>query len=79
MTARPWYIQAADLSHRLFVLGLLGFSGYLGYGVVRSIQFNAQKKALRQAQERAAAGTGEGVQADAQPQQLPDASQLSSK
>lgn len=24
---RPWYIQATDVAHRVFVIGIIGFSG----------------------------------------------------
>lgn len=44
MSGRPWYVKAADVTHRTTVLGIIGFSGYLGYGIYRQIMQNYHKK-----------------------------------
>lgn len=44
MAGRPWYAQAADLAHRLTVLGILGFSGYLCYNIGTAVQHNFQRR-----------------------------------
>lgn len=49
--ARPWYIQAMDASHRLTVLGILGFSGYLTFIAFKGIEANAMRKAHKKLEE----------------------------
>lgn len=44
MAGRPWYAQAADMAHRLTVLGILGFSGYLCVNIGSAIRHNHQTK-----------------------------------
>lgn len=61
---RPWYIKALDASHRIVVLSLIGFSGYLAYGTYQSLKYNYHRKMLRQ-QEKAAAADGAGENPDA--------------
>lgn len=48
MSGRPWYVQSADLLHRLTVLGILGYSGYLCYGIGRAINHNYENKKRKQ-------------------------------
>lgn len=58
MAGRPWYAQGADLLHRVTVLGVLGYSGYLTYVIGRTLKHNYEAKLLRQ-QAAAAATTTE--------------------
>lgn len=52
MAGRPWYAQGADLLHRLTVLSILGYSGYLTFAIGSTIRSNYRNKLLRQQQEQ---------------------------
>lgn len=56
MYGRPWYVQATDVAHRLFVLSLIGGSVYIAGGLATTLYMNrasarAHREAVRQEQE----------------------------
>lgn len=67
MSARPWYIKTLDASHRLVVLSIIGFSGYLAYGTFQALKQNYHRKMLRQQERAAAAAAGAAGDAPAEP------------
>lgn len=44
---RPWYVKAADATHRLVVLGIIAYSGWLVYGIGASIKYNYDHRGER--------------------------------
>ena len=54
MAGRPWYIKAVDVAHRVTVLGIIGFSGYLGFVTVQTLRFNAKRREIQRAEALAA-------------------------
>ncbi|VVT44911.1 uncharacterized protein SAPINGB_P000575 [Magnusiomyces paraingens] len=53
---RPWYVQATDVIHRLTVIGIIGFSGWLTIGLGRTLWANRdsalQKRLAELAEEQ---------------------------
>lgn len=59
MYGRPWYVQATDVAHRLFVLTIIGGSIYITGGLATTLFMNrasvrAQRNAITQEQEELA-------------------------
>lgn len=52
MAGRPWYAQGADLIHRVTVLGILGYSGYLTFVIAGTLKHNYEAKLIRQQQKQ---------------------------
>ncbi|CDO51367.1 similar to Saccharomyces cerevisiae YML129C COX14 Mitochondrial membrane protein [Geotrichum candidum] len=52
MAGRPWYVQATDVAHRLFVLSIIGGSIYITGGLATTLYMNTSaKRAARASQE----------------------------